>query len=92
LNEEQEGVQLSAYPNPVSNGEVIIEYSLPEDGNASINLANMTGIMVKNVVEDKFHEKGTYKVKSSISDLKSGVYLYILQGDKVGLAKKLVIE
>ncbi len=92
VNEEIEGIELSAYPNPTSNGEVIIQYTLPEDGNASINLANMSGINVKNIVEDKFHKKGTYKVKASVSDLKTGIYLYILQGDKVRLAKKLVIE
>ncbi|MEA5459214.1 M43 family zinc metalloprotease [Arcicella sp. LKC2W] len=92
VNQEIEGVELSAYPNPVSNGEVIIQYTLPEDGNASINLANMSGINVKNIVEEKFHEKGTYKVKATLSDLKTGIYLYILQGDKVRLAKKLVIE
>ncbi len=92
VDEEKEGIELSAYPNPTSNGEVIIQYTLPEDGNASINLANMSGINVKSIVEDKFHEKGTYKVKASVSDLKTGIYLYILQGDKVRLAKKLVIE
>lgn len=92
INEEIEGVELSAYPNPVLGGEVIIQYTLPEDGNASINLANMSGTNVKNIVEDKFHEKGTYKIKTTVNDLRSGVYLYILQGDKVRLAKKLVIE
>jgi Pregnancy-associated plasma protein-A/Secretion system C-terminal sorting domain len=92
VNEEIEGIELSAYPNPTSNGEVIIQYTLPEDGNASINLANISGVNVKNIIEDKFHEKGTYKVKASVSDLKTGVYLYILQGDKVRLAKKLVVE
>jgi Secretion system C-terminal sorting domain/Pregnancy-associated plasma protein-A len=92
VNEEIEGVELSAYPNPTSNGEVLIQYTLPEDGNASINLANMSGINVKNIVEDKFHEKGTYKIKATLSDLRTGVYLYILQGDKVRLAKKIVVE
>ena len=92
VNEEIEGIELLAYPNPTSNGEVIVQYTLPEDGNVSINLANMNGLNLKNIVEDKFHEKGTYKVKASLSDLKTGVYLYILQGDKVRLAKKLIVE
>lgn len=92
VNEEIKGVELSAYPNPTSNGEVIIQYTLPEDGNASINLANMNGLNVRSIVEERFHEKGTYKIKASVSDLKTGIYLYILQGDKVRLAKKLVIE
>jgi hypothetical protein len=92
VNQETEGIELSAYPNPTSNGEVIIQYILPEDGNASISLANMSGINIKNIVEDKFHEKGTYKVKATVSELRTGIYLYILQGNKVRLAKKLIVE
>lgn len=92
IQEEKEEIELSAYPNPTSNGEVFIQYTLPEDGNVGITLANMTGLSIKDIVEYKFHKKGLYNVKVSVEDLKTGIYLYILQGNNNRITKRLVIE
>lgn len=92
INGELEEIELFAYPNPASNGDVTIQYTIPKDGNIGITLASISGINLRNIVEERFHEKGTYSIKISVRDLITGMYLYILQGGNVRIAKKLLVE
>ena len=83
---------LSAAPNPVVGGQFIVTYTIPVEGMASVNLANISGDHVKTIVAEKYHEKGTYSVSVNSKDLASGIYLYTLRGNTVIQSKRIVVE
>ena len=61
---------LSFYPNP-NRGQVIIQYSLPQDTRVSITVYNMLGEKVAAIVNDRM--------------LEAGVHTFIFNGDAPGV-------
>lgn len=77
------------FPNPFNSNSKIY-YSVPSDGNIIIELFNTLGERVKTILNG-FHDKGTYSINISSTELSSGVYLYKLQFENKSLTKKLII-
>ena len=65
------------YPNPF-NPVTIITYALEERTEVQLNVYNILGQKVSNLV-DSYKEPGEYSVNFDASNLASGVYLYELQ-------------
>ncbi len=65
------------YPNPF-NLSTIIEYSVLKPGIASINIYDVRGKKIKQILNE-FRKTGIYKEKINLSDLPSGNYFYRLQ-------------
>jgi len=78
---------VNIYPNPTSNGaNVVINNAI--SGTFRINIHNMTGSVVRQVVAKK--PAGPHTERFSVSDLASGVYLIeVVQGNNRAL-KRLV--
>jgi len=79
------------YPNPF-NSQTKIEFELPEDGFAKLEVFNSLGQRVRTLVDD-FIKKGNHKIVFDAEDLPTGVYLYKLKsGNKVQARKMIYIK
>lgn len=81
-----------SYPNPASES-TIIYFTLPETTKASLNIYNINGQLVKNILDDEM-SAGQHSVTLSVTDLKEGVYFYNLTTSSnvnINQAKRLVV-
>ena len=67
----------NAYPNPF-NPTTTIEYSLPQSGDVSLIIYNLTGQEVTRLVSE-VQQAGYHKVTWNASNISSGIYFYRLQ-------------
>ncbi len=75
-------ISISSYPNPSSNGQINLRYSLKQDGATSISLYDMNGNFVKTLLAPQSLYASTYETKYDVSDLKGGIYLcQLISGD-----------
>lgn len=77
------------YPNPF-NGSTSIEYTLPEEGYVTIQLYDITGRLVKQLVNEQ-QTPGIHKTTLESDDLASGIYVYTLRANGVNFSKKLAL-
>lgn len=77
-------------PNPFKQYSEI-SFELPESGQTSLTLFDMTGKMIKTLV-DKVLPNGRHSVNVTSEGLKSGIYYYQLQSNNVMVTKKLVVN
>ena len=77
------------YPNPF-NPSTIIKYSLPQESEVRINVFDILGNEVINLVSEKM-EAGTYDVSFEGSNLVSGIYIYQMQAGEFSSTKKMLL-
>ncbi|MDP2360599.1 MAG: T9SS type A sorting domain-containing protein [bacterium] len=77
------------YPNPF-NPTTSIGFSLPETGEASLRVYDLTGREVATLVNG-LTERGEHVVSFDASELGTGVYFYTLQAGAVSTTKKMVL-
>ncbi len=89
MNEKEQEVSATAFPNPVSS-ILSINYSLKESyNNGKIIVYNMLGKKVKEIV---ISDKQAI-AKVDVADLNAGVYFYsIVLDDKTMITKKLIVS
>ena len=77
------------YPNPARSLSVI-RYTLPVESKVSLQLYNISGRLVKTLVdEDK--KPGNYKITLNTKTLSAGVYFLSLQTDTKRIIERLVV-
>jgi hypothetical protein len=82
--------QLSAnYPNPF-NPVTFFEFHLPESQFIRLEIYNMLGQMVEQLVHQKM-SAGAHKIRWNASDYSSGVYYYQLSGESDTLTGKCLL-
>jgi hypothetical protein len=77
------------YPNPF-NPVTRIEYSVPVKSIVSLKLYDITGRLIKVLIND-FKNPGNYSYEFNGSDLSSGVYFYKLDGLNYSDSKKMIL-
>jgi FG-GAP repeat/Secretion system C-terminal sorting domain len=77
------------YPNPF-NPLTTISYQLSADGEIELSIYNMTGNIIKTLVNG-MQNAGHYSVKFDAGDLPSGVYLYRLHAGGFVDIKKMIL-
>jgi hypothetical protein len=77
------------YPNP-SNPKSKIDYQLPEEGNVTIKIYDITGREVSTLV-DETKKAGYYSVEFDGTNLASGVYFYRLMSNGFNQTRKMVL-
>ncbi|MCC5913305.1 MAG: choice-of-anchor D domain-containing protein [Balneolaceae bacterium] len=77
------------YPNPF-NPSTTIPYVLPQTSNVRLDLFNISGQLVRTIVNEQQGE-GRYELEINISDLSSGVYIYRLIVDDFIDSKKMML-
>jgi hypothetical protein len=73
---DENGLLIRNHPNPFVTATTM-SYSIPSDGRVTLVLRNMTGQIVKTIVNDT-EMKGEYSVNIEFSDLQAGVYFATL--------------
>jgi len=77
------------YPNPF-NPEATIQFSLPTDESTQLNVYDISGRLVKTLVNGKL-KAGNYQVKFDGSNSASGVYFYRLSAGTYTDVKKMIL-
>lgn len=80
------------YPNPF-NPETVIEYQLPAGGNTTLQVFDVLGNKVADLV-DGYQNAGPHSVTVSVNTYKtlsSGVYFYRLTSSGISITKKLMV-
>ena len=77
------------YPNPF-NPTTKIEFSVPESGNVTVKVYDMSGKLVKTLVNN-FVTSGVHSIDFSGEGLSSGIYLYELKAEGFTETKKMML-
>lgn len=77
------------YPNPF-NPSTNIEFTIPADGSVRLDLYDITGREVKNLLSGNY-SAGYYNVKINAEDLSGGIYFYRLTAGSFSLAKRMIL-
>jgi hypothetical protein len=77
------------YPNPF-NPSTMIEFSLPADSHVSLNVYDVSGKLVAEVL-NKDMGKGEYTIGFKADNLASGVYFYRLKMGEETLTRKMIL-
>ena len=83
------------FPNPF-NPTTVINFSLPENTNVSLEIYNSIGQLVDKLIDDKNYVQGYHHVtwnglNSAGNQLPSGIYFYSLKTDKFQSFKKMIL-
>jgi hypothetical protein len=83
------------YPNPF-NASTTIEFGIPTNGKANLEIFNILGKKVETLVADKKLETGTYRVTWSSLNMPSGAYFYKLtiqtqEGNPIVITRKMIL-
>ena len=83
--------KISSFPNP-STGSSELRVTLSENSEVQINLLNLEGKFVKEIMSNNF-DQGTYLFKVDNSDVKPGIYFYKIEiNNKVFTHKHIIIK
>jgi hypothetical protein len=81
------------YPNPF-NPSTIIKYSINQNENVKVDIYNIIGQHVANLV-NKYQSVGNYEIEFSTNDFKeklnSGIYIYSLKTNSQIISKKMIL-
>ncbi len=77
------------YPNPF-NPSTVIKFGLPEAGNVKLDIFNLLGQNVAELVNRKL-SAGIHEVTFDASNLPSGIYLYKITTGKFSETKKMIL-
>ena len=77
------------YPNPF-NPVTKITFNIPVSGNISIRVYDITGKVIKTLVNE-FRNAGTYYTEFNGADVSSGVYYYKMETGNFSEIKKMIL-
>jgi len=83
-----EGITISSYPNPLTDGKLTLELKSSEQLSMVINLYDPNG---NSVISMPWKASGPAKQVISLSTLPPGAYMLSIVGEKVNYHKKLII-
>jgi len=78
------------YPNPF-NPTTKIGFSLPVNMVVSLNIYDMSGRIIENLINNESLSAGEYVREFNGSNLSSGVYFYQIKADDFVAVKKMVL-
>jgi hypothetical protein len=82
--------KMKSYPNPASD-YINIDYYLYDDTKLAISIFDLKGRLVKEIINNRFYEKGKYNIQLETDILHSGVYLLKLQTNSSSMIEKIQI-
>lgn len=78
------------YPNPF-NPATTIKFALTNSGNISLDIFNINGEMISELISNAYFENGVYTIEFNASLLPSGTYIYRLSNGSSSISKKMTI-
>ncbi len=79
------------FPNP-SNGEFNINYEIKQASLVQIDIYDLQGKLIKNIVSSQRQNTGKYVLPTNLSELPNGIYICKITIDGKVQSKKIVIE
>ena len=79
------------YPNP-SSGEFTIKYEVLKRANVRVDILDLNGKLVQNIVNVNNQYEGQYQIPVNTNELANGIYLVSLITDGKRMTERLVIE
>ncbi len=88
-------ISITAYPNPF-NPTTTLEYDLPENCNVDISIYDISGHLVKKLLEDEYYSCGLHKIvwdglDNTGATLPTGLYLARIKSGEHARSIKLVL-
>ncbi len=80
--DEANGLLASVYPNPVTESNLTVRYSLPASRRVAVSMYDLSGERIQNMSVTEEREKGTWEDHLSLGDIPNGVYLLAVTTDK----------
>lgn len=77
------------FPNPAKTSTTV-GFSLSQAANVKIQLYSIVGVPVK-VIANEFYNSGYHQVNVAVSDLKPGIYIYVMSIAGRELTKKMIV-
>lgn len=91
LNRDIQNQLMPIYPNP-SKAEINIPFVLNADQPVQLDLIDLMGQKVSNLVEKRNYMQGQHALKVKIPEIGNGVYFVMLRTNSGTLSQKLVIQ
>jgi PKD repeat protein len=91
LNEFENSLALSIYPNP-TNSSSVVEFTSPTDSKVNIIVYDVTGREVESNTVTAIAGINTKYTVNSLNKFNSGIYFITINIDNYKLTKKLIIE
>jgi hypothetical protein len=90
INSEEGQISLKAYPNPLTT-IANIEFSVPESGQAKVEVYNMLGMKVATLFDEEVEEGYAYTSVFYANELAKGVYLIRLTTGTESLVERIIL-
>lgn len=82
--------ELSIYPNPTKN-QATIAFDLAKPGAVSLNITDITGKQITNLINNITKEKGKHNIAYNTGNLPTGVYYCTLKHHETISTQKLIV-
>lgn len=83
-------INTNIYPNPSQN-EVNFKFRLNKSENVSINIRNLSGKLITNIINNRLLLEGEHTFNLNTQDIPSGTYYYTIEAGKESHTEKFVI-
>lgn len=80
-----------SYPNPFSHSTTI-HFDLLAESKVGLKVYDSTGKEVAILIDDENKSQGSYQIDFDGSNLKAGIYFYVIQTDEYTVTKKVVMH
>jgi hypothetical protein len=88
---QQNGISLNQnYPNPAVS-VTTLEFTLPSDGKAELQLFNLNGSMIKVIASGTFSAGQVNSIEVDVNDLVTGTYFYRLISEGLSETKRMIV-
>jgi hypothetical protein len=91
IRDVTEAFEVGLYPNPVSNDNLNIRFSMKESGKVGIALYSYNG-QEQEVISAKKYVAGDHEITFNTAHLETGLYLVVIKKDGFRKGMKLVVE
>jgi len=83
---------INSYPNPIWAGkDSRVMFSLKERKTVSLDLYNMQGQLVKQLISNKVYERGSHDELVDLKEIANGFYFYRLKANNSIITRKITI-
>ncbi len=72
------GIKIDVYPT-VYESNVNLKIAIPEDGEVTIEVYNIYGVMIKKVLDNEYKTAGEHTLQDNSLGLPDGLYFYVLK-------------
>ena len=77
------------FPNPF-NPSTLIRFNLVESGMVNLKVYNLLGQDVAILINNEYHNSGSYEINFDASNLPSGIYFYRISVNEFSASKKMI--